>query len=163
MRVKGAAARKKDVNSEPAIDGLSFDFSQSPTVWKFLNDDSFFRGLLGPVGSGKSYACASEIILRAIKQPPSPLDNIRYSRWVVVRNSYPELRTTTIKTWAEIFPENIWGPMRWSPPITHHLKLPSRDGIPGLDCEVIFLAQNQPRRSKKSSTPSSIAKPGTSP
>lgn len=148
MRAKGATAKKRDVDHE-ALGSLNFDFSQSPTVWDFLHDDSFFRGLMGPVGSGKSYACASEVILRAIKQPPSPIDNIRYSRFVVVRNSYPELRTTTIKTWTEIFPENVWGPMRWSPPITHHLKLPSRDGIPGLDCEVIFLALDQPKDVRK--------------
>ncbi len=148
MRAKGATARKKDVDHE-ALSGLNFDFSQSPTVWSFLHDDSFFRGLLGPVGSGKSYACAAEVILRAVKQPPSPIDNIRYSRFVVVRNSYPELRTTTIKTWTEIFPENVWGPMRWSPPITHHLKLPPRDGIPGLDAEVIFLALDQPKDVRK--------------
>jgi hypothetical protein len=148
MKIKGASAKRKPTE-EPAIDGLNFDFSKSPTVWKFLGDDSFFRGLLGPVGSGKSYACAAEIIFRAIKQPPSPIDNVRYSRFVIVRNSYPELRTTTIKTWNEIFPENIWGPMRWSPPITHHLRLPTREGIPGLDCEVIFLALDQPKDVRK--------------
>ncbi len=32
--------------------GLELDFSESPTTWKFLNNDAFFRGLLGPVGSG---------------------------------------------------------------------------------------------------------------
>jgi hypothetical protein len=92
---------------------LDLDFSKSPNIWKFLSDDSFFRGLLGPVGSGKSYACAAEVMLRAARQPPSPKDDIRYSRFVVVRNSYPELRTTTLKTWTEIFPENQWGNLRW--------------------------------------------------
>ena len=35
-------------------DKLNLDFSTSPTVWRFLKDDSFVRGLIGPVGSGKS-------------------------------------------------------------------------------------------------------------
>ena len=105
---------KKPVEHE-VLQGLDLDFSKSPVVWRFLNDDSFVRGLLGPVGSGKSYASAAEVILRAIRQVPSPIDNIRYTRFVIVRNSYPELRTTTIKTWQELFPENVWGPMRWSP------------------------------------------------
>jgi len=39
--------------------------------------------------------------------------------------------------------------MRWSPPITHHIKLPPRDGAPGLDCEVIFLALDRPEDVKK--------------
>ncbi len=54
--------------------GLELDFSESPTTWKFLNNDAFFRGLLGPVGSGKSYACAAEIFLKAVQQRPSPVD-----------------------------------------------------------------------------------------
>ena len=89
-------------------DKLNLDFSTSPTVWKFLKDDSFVRGLIGPVGSGKSYACCAEVFKRAVQQKPSPRDGIRYSRFVVVRNSYPMLKTTTIKTWLELFPENVW-------------------------------------------------------
>ena len=128
---------------------LDLDFSQSPTVWKFLNDDGFVRGLMGPVGSGKSYGCAAEIMLRAVRQRPSPRDGIRYSRFVVVRNTYPELRTTTIKTWQELFPESTWGGMRWQPPITHHLKLPPRGDAAGIDCEVIFLALDTPQSVRK--------------
>jgi len=132
-----------------AITNLKLNFTQSPMVWKFLQDKSFVRGLMGPVGSGKSYACAAEIMLKAVSQVASPRDGIKYSRFVVVRNSYPELRTTTIKTWQELFPENIWGAFRWSPPLTHHIKLPSRDGAPGIDCEVIFLALDQPKDVRK--------------
>ena len=131
------------------MQNLNLDFSHAPTIWKFLNDKSFVRGIMGPVGSGKSYACASEIMLKAINQKPSPKDGIKYTRFVIVRNSYPELRTTTIKTWQEIFPENIWGSFRWSPPLTHHIKLPSRDNAPGVDCEVIFLALDQPKDVRK--------------
>lgn len=128
---------------------LNLNFSKSPTVWKFLQSKGFVRGILGPVGSGKSYACAAEIMLRAVQQKPSPRDGIKYSRFVVVRNTYPELRTTTIKTWQELFPEAVWGGMRWQPPITHHLKLPSRGDAAGIDCEVIFLALDTPQSVRK--------------
>ena len=131
------------------LPSLNLDFSRSPVVWKFLHDQGFVRGLMGPVGSGKSYACAAEIMLKAVQQKPSPRDGIRYSRFVVVRNTYPELRTTTIKTWQELFPEDIWGSMRWQPPITHHLKLPSRGDAPGIDCEVIFMALSTPQDVRK--------------
>jgi len=141
--------RSSDTSDGTLLSGLELDFTQAPTTWEFLHDTSFFRGLLGPVGSGKSYGCAAEIFLKAVQQAPSPVDNVRYTRFVIVRNSYPELRTTTIKTWGTLFPEDVWGPMRWSPPITHHLKLPSRDGIPGVDCEVIFLALDQPKDVRK--------------
>ena len=77
------------------LPSMNLDFSKSATVWKFLHDKSFVRGLMGPVGSGKSYGCAAEIMLKAVQQKPSPRDGIRYSRFVIVRNTYPELRTTT--------------------------------------------------------------------
>jgi hypothetical protein len=144
-----SARRRRREPDQETLGSLNLDFSEAPTTWKFLGDDSFFRGLMGPVGSGKSYACAAEVMLRAAKQPPSPKDNVRYSRFVVVRNSYPELRTTTLKTWTEIFPESQWGSLRWSPPITHHIKLPPRDDVPGVDCEVIFLALDQPKDVRK--------------
>ena len=131
------------------IPGLKLDFSKSPTVWKFLNDNSFVRGMIGPVGSGKSYACCAEIFKRAVQQKPSKRDGIKYSRFVIVRNSYPMLKTTTLKTWLELFPEHIYGSVRNSPPITHHIKLPSREGAAGIDLEVIFLALDQPKDVRK--------------
>jgi hypothetical protein len=99
--------------------------------------------------SGKSYACAAEIMLRAVKQKPSPIDGIKYTRFAIVRNSYPMLKTTTIKTWLELFPEATFGPMLWTPPITHHIRLPSRGDAAGIDCEVIFLALDQPKDVRK--------------
>ena len=131
------------------IGGLNLDFSTSPVIWKFLRSNNFVRGIVGPVGSGKSYACAAEIMMRAVRQKPSPIDGIKYSRFVIVRNSYPELKTTTIKTWQEIFPENVFGPMHWTPPISHHIRLPSRGDAHGIDCEVIFLALDQPKDVRK--------------
>mgnify|MGYP003645819722 CR=1 FL=1 len=62
------------MNKLPSMD---LDFSKSATVWKFLHDKSFVRGLMGPVGSGKSYGCAAEIMLKAVQQKPSPRDGIR--------------------------------------------------------------------------------------
>ena len=131
-----------------AIPSLDLNFENSPTVWKFLHDESFVRGLMGPVGSGKSYGCAAEVMLRAVRQKPSPRDGIRYSRFVIVRNTYPELRTTTIKTWQELF-LRMCGGMRWQPPISHHIKIPTRGDIPGIDCEVIFMALSSPQDVRK--------------
>jgi hypothetical protein len=140
---------KESGDKELPTAGLSLDFSTSPVVWQFMQSDAFVRGLMGPVGSGKSYACAAEVMLRAVRQKPSPIDGIRYSRFVIVRNSYPELKTTTIKTWQDLFPENTFGPMLWTPPITHHIRLPARGDAAGIDCEVIFLALDQPKDVRK--------------
>jgi len=143
-------AKTKEMSSKQIpTTGISLDFSKSPEVYKFLTSNAFVRGMMGPVGSGKSYACAAEVFIRAIQQKPSPIDGVRYTRFVIVRNSYPELKTTTIKTWQDLFPENTFGPMLYTPPITHHIRLPARDGAAGLDCEVIFLALDQPKDVRK--------------
>lgn len=109
----------------------------------FMRDDSFVRGIRGPVGSGKSVGCGIEIFRRALEQKPGP-DGIKRTRWGVVRNSYPELRTTTIKTWLDWFPEETWGKFLWNPPpYTHRLKRGD------LDIEVLFLALDRPDDVKK--------------
>jgi hypothetical protein len=143
MRTKEQSAK------EVGAGGLNLDFSESPVVFEFLQDKSFVTGILGCVGSGKSFSCAAKIFIRAVQQKPSPIDNIRYSRWAVVRNSYPMLKTTTIKTWLDLFPESTFGPMLWTPPITHHIRLPARGEAAGIDCEVIFLALDQPKDVRK--------------
>ena len=36
-----------------------------------MKDSSFFRGIRGPVGSGKSVACCVEVFRRALEQKPN--------------------------------------------------------------------------------------------
>ena len=109
---------------------------------QFMKDDSFFRGLRGPVGSGKSVSCCIEIMRRALMQEPAE-DGIRHSRWAVIRNTNPQLKTTTIKTWIDWFPEDEWGKFNYSVPYTHRIKKGD------LDLEVIFLALDRPDDVKK--------------
>ena len=45
---------------KPAVTKL--DFSGSHTVAKFMRSKGFVRGLMGPVGSGKSYACCARVM-----------------------------------------------------------------------------------------------------
>ena len=75
---------------------IEFKYKPDGQVLKtFLKDDTFFRGIRGPVGSGKSVACCIEVFRRAIIQKPNK-DGIRKSRWAIIRNTNPQLRTTTI-------------------------------------------------------------------
>jgi hypothetical protein len=140
--------KEKSQKEIPAT-GLNLDFRTSPVIYDFFGSNAFVQGIMGPVGSGKSYGCAAKIMKKAVEQKPSPIDGIRYTRWAIVRNSYPMLKTTTIKTWLDLFPESTFGPMMWTPPITHHIRLPARDGAAGIDCEVIFLALDQPKDVRK--------------
>ena len=107
-----------------------------------MKDNSFFRGVRGPVGSGKSVACCVELFRRALEQKEND-EGIKRSRWAVIRNTNPQLRTTTIKTWLDWFPDNEWGKFHWSVPYTHHIQ------INDLDLEVIFLALDRPEDVKK--------------
>ena len=112
------------------------DFNYKPygeVLKTFMKANDFFRGIRGPVGSGKSVACCIEIFRRALQQKPNE-DGIRKSRWAVIRNTNPQLKTTTIKTWLDWYDENVWGKFKWSVPYTHHIKKGD------IDCEVIFLA-----------------------
>jgi len=124
---------------------MGFDFKYRPdgeVLRAFMKDDHFFRGLRGPVGSGKSVCCAIEIFRRALGQEPDQ-QGLRKTRWAVVRNTNPQLRTTTIKTWLDWFPENVFGKFNWSVPYTHHIKVGS------VEMEVIFLALDRPEDVKK--------------
>ena len=77
---------------------MKFAYKPDGKVLKdFMKDNSFFRGVRGPVGSGKSVACCVELFRRALEQKPNN-EGIRKSRWCVIRNTNPQLRTTTIKT-----------------------------------------------------------------
>ena len=108
----------------------------------FMKDDTFFRGIRGPVGSGKSVGCCVEVFRRALMQKKND-KGIRRSRWAIIRNTNPQLRTTTIKTWLDWFPEETWGKFTWSVPYTHNIK--KND----LELEVIFLALDRPEDVKK--------------
>ena len=121
----------------------NFKYKPDGQVLKdFMKDNSFFRGIRGPVGSGKSVGCSVEVFRRACMQEQNK-DGIRQSRWAIIRNTNPQLRTTTIKTWLDWFPENDWGKFTWSVPYTHHIKKGD------LDLEVIFLALDRPEDVKK--------------
>jgi len=124
---------------------MAFDFVYNPdgaVLKSFLKDNSFVRLLRGNVGSGKSVACAVDIFIRATRQAPGQ-DGIRRSRWAVVRNTNPQLKTTTIKTWLDWFPEGIFGKFNWSSPYTHMLRFGD------VELEVIFLALDVPADVRK--------------
>lgn len=128
-----------DANSPPQE--IHYSTKDAPTLKLFHNDDSFVRGIMGPVGSGKSTACVIEILTRAQAQKKSP-DGKRYTRWAIIRNTYPELKTTTLKTWGYWVPPT-YGNLTMTSPITHRIKTEE------LDIEVLFLALDQPQDVKK--------------
>ena len=112
-----------------------------PTLKAFHQSDAFVRGLMGPIGSGKSTACAVELVKLAGTQTVGP-DGIRRSRFAIIRNTYPELKATTIKTWEQWIPRDL-GRFAMDPPITHHIR------ADGMDVEVMFLALDREEDQRK--------------
>ena len=112
-----------------------------PVVKSFHKSNAFVRGLMGPIGSGKSTACTIELLRRAQLQEPAP-DGIRYSRWAIIRNSFPELRSTTLKTWEAWAPITM-GKFVSDSPIVHHFKTGE------IDAEFLFMAMDKPEDARK--------------
>jgi hypothetical protein len=120
-------------------------YQAEPTPAKFHASEAFVRGIMGPIGSGKSVACTLEMFSKAVQQ--EPYNGIRRSRWAAIRNTYPELKSTTIKTFEDWFPLEICK-INWAPPITGMLKMPLPDGTK-IEMEIMFLALDQPKDVKK--------------
>lgn len=74
---------------------FGFRYKAAPTLSLFHESTSFMRGLVGPIGSGKTVACIAEILLRSAQQVVGP-DGLRRSRWLVASPSVMHLIDCTI-------------------------------------------------------------------
>lgn len=119
-----------------------YTYNDVPTCQEFAASNAFMRGLQGPFGSGKSSACVAEIVQRAQRQRRSP-DGVRHTRWGIVRNTFGQLRETTIRTVFQWLPPQYYG--RYvEGKHTYQIK-----AIPGCDIELQFLALDRPDDIKK--------------
>lgn len=125
---------------------LHIRYAPPPTVIRFMASRALYRGLMGPVGSGKSSACSVELMAKALAQHPDE-QGLRRTRFAVVRNTYRELKDTTLKTWLSWFPEDGFGPFARAE-MAHRLHLPLADGT-RLETEVLFRALDKPQDLKK--------------
>lgn len=104
----------------------------------FFNSRSPVQVIQGPVGSGTSTCCCHKLWRLAMEQRPNA-EGVRRTRWLIVRNTYNDLQETTVKTWLDWFPENVFGDFKRTRPMMHHIRmdLPDRTRV---DAEFIFLA-----------------------
>ncbi|MER8854430.1 phage terminase large subunit [Mesorhizobium australicum] len=128
-----------DMSARPGPLQISYSYA-GPVSEAFHHSSAFVRAIMGPIGSGKSSACATELIWRSGEQAPGP-DGKRHTRFAIIRNTYPELRLTSLATWKDW--TGGFGTINANPPITY--KLQSGD----LDMEVIFLALDSEEDVKK--------------
>lgn len=116
---------------------IEYSYKHAPTIRAFKEDHSFLRGLMGPFGSGKSVGCVMEIMQRAAAQHPGT-DGIKRTRWAVIRNTYQQLRDTSIKTFHDWIKPAWFG--EWNK--TEHRYVINR--LPGMEIEILFRALDRP-------------------
>jgi hypothetical protein len=88
------------------------NYTPPPTIKAFIKHHSmgelFYDWIVGPVGSGKTTGIFMKLVYMASLQAPSP-DGIRRTRAVVVRNTMPQLKDTTLVSWGYWFKDGQAG------------------------------------------------------
>lgn len=104
-----------------------------PVLEAFLTSRGKVDIIQGPVGSGKTRAALARLFLQASEQ--IAVRGVRKSRWLITRPTGPELKTTIMKDFLEMFPEESgWGVMHYSVPMTFYMKAGD------IEAEFVFLA-----------------------
>ena len=111
----------------------------------YYEDRSRVTLIMGPLGSAKTVTTCQKIFKLMCEQEPNA-QGIRPSRWYAVRNTYPDLETTTIKDWLELY--EPLGRMTYGHPPIHKLDFDLADGTT-VQSEVVFLALDRTDAIKK--------------
>lgn len=121
---------------------MTYDLSDVPTIRGFWKATEFQQMLMGPFGSGKSSGCVNKLVALSARQAPWS-DGIRRNRVAVIRNTYPQLRDTTISTWMDWWPPQVYGRHNEQ---THNYLMKFRDEETGdpVELEVRFRALDRP-------------------
>jgi len=72
------------------------NYDAPKTIADFMLDNSKVRLIIGPYGSGKTTGCIMELMRRAMMEYPDA-NNVRRTRFVVVRNTAQQLRQTVLE------------------------------------------------------------------
>lgn len=120
--------------------GSAIGYRPAATVGRYLDSDAFLDCIVGPIGSGKSAGSVVKILRRVHRQAPS-VDGVRRSRWLVGRNSYRELRDTTLPTFFDWVPRDA-GVFSKSD-MSHVIRARGADGVP-VSAEVLFRSFDSP-------------------
>lgn len=122
----------------------TWTYETSPVAWAYKLDRSFASFIIGPVGSGKSVPSLQRLLDLGQEQAPSA-DGKKRSRFAIIRNTMPELRSTTAVTYQQIYPADAFGDIIWRSPATHMIEPRGSD----LEIEVNLVALDKPKDVKK--------------
>lgn len=114
-------------------------YNCGPKALEFHKDrQSRVKLLIGPFATGKSSSAGYDLIEIASKCVLPNSEGVRKSRFAVIRNTYPELRDTTIKTYFDWFPPEVFGSYNTTDK-TYKIKIEDRE------IEIIFKALDSPK------------------
>ena len=74
------------------------DYTPPPTIRNFMLSEARTRAVRGPVGAAKSTGMAMDMLRRSMEAPPQLIDGVRRSKFVIVRNTLQQLKTTCLVT-----------------------------------------------------------------
>lgn len=117
-----------------------------PVAGAFVQSNAFISGIMGPVGGGKTVAGIARCFKIGFAQHPIYDQRrkcfVKKCRIAVVRDTYPNLDRTVIKTWHQWVPKEI-GHWSGDAPRTHKFTVnvgsPGKKGFHLLDMEMIFV------------------------
>lgn len=118
-----------------------------PILDQYVRSRARVTCITGPLGSGKTVGSCQKLMQLMTEQRPNKRGQ-RKTRWIAIRNTFPDLQTTTIKDWRELFDElgTFKGGGIAPPTHTLHFRLPDRTVVLS---ELIFLALDRPQAIKK--------------
>lgn len=118
-------------------------YSASPTGKAFMNSRAFVKLICGPVGGGKSTVAVQELWRMAVAQ--NPHNNVRRTKFIILRNTMAQLKTTVkplIDQWFLEDPPQPLGNWRLSDN-TFEIKMKLRDKTI-VHSEFILMAADTP-------------------
>jgi hypothetical protein len=121
-------------------------YPPGPVSRQYLLDDGFIVGIRGPFGSGKSVTTVIKLLMNVQEQMKHNRgkDGWARRRTAIIRNTYPELRTTTMNTFFAWVPKHIGHWRDAGPPALHIVDKENK-----LDWEILFVALDRPDDLKK--------------
>lgn len=113
--------------------------SPGPIADAFMRSRAFIKICIGPVGAGKTMAALQcGLRIGAIQAGVKDIHGImrRKARIGVIRESYPSLESTTLKSWFRIVPEDE-GKFNRSAPFTHKFRKILRRDASGQPVDIL--------------------------
>jgi hypothetical protein len=119
-------------------------YTPAPTIREFIKTyrkgELFYNWIIGPVGSGKTSGIFFKLVYMAGLQAPAQ-DGVRRTRAVVIRNTAPQLKDTTLASWNLWFKDGQAGDWRAT---EKNFTLRYQVGNTPVECEVLFRPLDTP-------------------